>query len=66
MKVGDLVKVSNKGFTAIGYIKEVTHSGFYIVHYFAQFGQGTRKDTEGGLWTKEYTQLLKEIINESR
>ena len=66
MKVGDLVKVSNKGFTAVGYIKEVTESGWYIVHYFAQHGQGTRKDTTVGLWTKEYTQLLKEIINENR
>ena len=66
MKVGDLVKVSNKGFTAVGYIKEVTHSGFYIVHYFAQHGERTRKDTTSGLWTKEYTQLLREIIDESR
>ena len=66
MQVGDLVRVSNKGFTAVGYITEVTESGFYIVHYFAQFGQSTRKDTTGGLWTKEYTQLLKEIVDESR
>ena len=36
MKVGDLVKVSNNGFTAIGYIKEVTRSGYYVVHYFSQ------------------------------
>ena len=66
MQVGDLVRVSNKGFTAVGYITEVTHSGFYIVHYFAQFGQRIRKDTTSGLWTKEYTQLLKEIVDESR
>ncbi len=66
MQVGDLVRVSNKGFTAVGYIKEVTQTGHYIVYYFAQFGQRTRKDTTGGLWTKEYTQPLKEIIDESR
>ena len=66
MQVGDLVKVSNKGFTAVGYITEVTESGYYIVHYFAQYGQGTHPDRTGGLWTKEYTQPLKEIINESR
>ena len=64
MKVGDLVKVSNKGFSAVGYITEVTESGYYIVHYFAQHGEHTHKDTTGGLWTDEYTQLLKEVKDE--
>ena len=64
MKVGDLVKVSNKGFTAIGYITEVTESGYYIVHYFAQYGQGTHLDHTDGLWTNKYIQPLKEVGDE--
>lgn len=64
MKVGDLVKVSNKGFSAIGYITEVTVSGFYIVHYFSQNGYGGHPHATGGLWTDEYTQLLKEVKHE--
>ena len=53
MKVGDLVKVSNKGFSAIGYITEVT-SGYYMVHYFLKWLWWSSNAT-GGLWTKEYT-----------
>ena len=64
MKVGDLVKVSNKGFSAVGYITEVTESGWYIVHYFAQHGEHIRKATTGGLWTDKCTQLLKEVKDE--
>ena len=62
MKVGDLVKVSNNGFTAIGYIRQVTGSGYYIVHYFSHDSEDKR--CTGGLWTKEYTQLLKEVKHE--
>ena len=63
MKVGDLVKVSNNGFTAIGYIRQVTGSGYYIVHYFSHDGEEQSRCT-CGLWTKEYTQLLKEVKHE--
>lgn len=64
MKVGDLVKVSNKGFSAIGYITEVTKHGYYVVHYFAQHGYGGHPSSTGGLWSKDYTQLLKEVKHE--
>ena len=64
MKVGDLVKVSNKGFSAIGYIAEITRSGYYMVHYFSQSGYGGHPHATGGLWTDEYTQLLKEVKHE--
>ena len=62
MKIGDLVKVSNNGFTAIGYITEVTGSGYYLIHYFSHDDEN--KGIQGGLWTKEYTQLLKEVKHE--
>ena len=64
MKVGDLVKVSNKGFSAIGYIAEITRSGYYMVHYFSQSGYGCHPYAKRGLWTKNYTQLLKEVRHE--
>ena len=62
MKAGDLVKVSNNGFTAIGYITKVTDSGYYIVHYFSHDSE--YQNCTGGLWTKQYTQLLKEVKHE--
>lgn len=66
MKKGDLVKVSNKGFTAIGYIKDImsTH-GYLVVHYFSTSGTPNfRGERKGGLWSKKYVQLLKEVNHE--
>ena len=64
MKVGDLVKVSNNGFAAIGYISQVCDSGYYIVHYFSQHGKGTDLRSTGGLWSLPYITLLKEVKHE--
>ena len=62
MKKGDLVKVSNNGFTGIGYITEVCDSGYYIIHYFSHDGQDKR--IQGGLWSPPYITLLKEVKHE--
>tara|TARA_B100000035_G_scaffold277785_1_gene256289 strand:+ start:1477 stop:1692 length:216 start_codon:yes stop_codon:yes gene_type:complete len=65
MKVGDLVKVSNKGFGAIGCITKVCDTGYYIVHYFSQSKE--RSDNSwntGGLWSAPYITLLKEVKDE--
>jgi len=68
MKVGDLVKVSNKGFTAIGFIKNIMKSQmgeFFMVHYLTTNGvPNFRGYTNGGLWSKKYLQLLKEVEDE--
>ena len=64
MKVGDLVKVSNKGFTAIGCVTKVCDTGYYIVRYFAQFGKDTDPRSKGGLWSAPYITLLKEVKHE--
>jgi len=66
MKVGDLVKVSNKGFTAIGYIKEKTGNVYYVVHYFATLENRSslRGKRTGGIWSEEYMTLLKEVKHE--
>ena len=66
MKKGDLVKVSNKGFTAIGYIKDIMNNhGYLVVHYFSISGTPNfRGETKGGLWSKKYVQLLKEVEDE--
>lgn len=66
MKKGDLVKVSNKGFTAIGYIKDIMNThGYLVVHYFSTCGTPNfRGESKGGLWSKKYVQLLKEVEDE--
>jgi len=64
MKVGDLVKVSNNGFTGIGYIAEVCNSGYYVVHYFSQHGNGADLRNTGGLWSHPYITSLKEVTSE--
>lgn len=64
MKKGDLVKVSNKGFSAIGCITKVCDTGYYIVHYFAQLGKDTDPRSKGGLWSKRYIKVLKEVNHE--
>ena len=64
MKVGGLVKVSNNGFTAIGYIKEITDRGYYVVHYFSQHGNGADLRSTGGLWSHPYITAIKEVISE--
>ena len=75
MKVGDLVKVSNKGFTAIGYIKEKTGNVYYVVHYFATLENRSslRGKRTGGIWIMTFTGHVMygcfnayEVINESR
>ena len=62
MKKGDLVKVSNNGFTGIGYITQVCKSGYYIIHYFSHDGRDKR--CTGGLWSPPYITLLKEVKHE--
>ena len=62
MKIGDLVKVSNKGFTGIGFITEVCDSGYYVIHYFSHNGKDKR--CTGGLWSPPYITLLKEVKHE--
>jgi len=63
VKVGDLVKVSNKRFNAIGYIQKITKDGLYLVYYFNQRGWNGRKR---GLWAKMFMQLLMDVQDESR
>ena len=64
MKTGDLVKVSNRGFTGIGCITKVCDSGYYIVHYFSQKGKGACEQSTVGLWSYPYITLLKEVKHE--
>ena len=65
MKVGDLVKVSNKGFTAIGYIKEKTGHVYCTVRYLAILeDHGEYTNRTGGLWSEQYMALLKEVKHE--
>ena len=64
MKVGDLVKVSNNGFTAIGYITRVWDDKHCIVHYFSQCGKGTSDFSTGGVWSTPYVTILKEVKDE--
>ena len=61
MKVGDLVKVSNNGFTAIGYIKDI-FCGAYAVDYFVIHKNNCDRSvmSTGGLWSKRYIQVLSE------
>ena len=62
MKVGDLVKVSNNGFTAIGYIRQVLMKGAYAVDYFVIHKNNcdTSVMSTGGIWSKRYIQVLSE------
>ena len=60
MKVGDLVKVSNNGFTAIGYIADA-FGHFHTVKYFAileNINPQNRHQLAGGVWSERYMQLL--------
>ena len=61
MKVGDLVRVSNAGFSAIGFIKEPHPSRLeaYWVYYLGVH-QGVSLHGNEGLWTKEYITAIKE------
>ena len=60
MKAGDLVKVSNNGLTAIGYIADA-FTNFYTVKYFVILESvGTQKPT-GGVWSEHYMQLLSSV-----
>ena len=62
MKKGDLVKVSNNGFSGIGYITQVCKSGYYVIHYFSHDDEN--KGIQGGLWSPPYITLLKEVKHE--
>jgi len=57
MKVGDLVKVSNNGLTAIGYIADA-FTNFYTVKYFAILEGKTSQKPTGGIWSEQYMRLL--------
>ena len=59
MKVGDLVKVSNNGFTAIGYIAD-TFTHFHTIKYFAILENNTSTRPTGGVWSGRYIQVLSE------
>ena len=60
MKVGDLVKVSNNGLTAVGYIADV-FTNFYTVKYFAILESKTTQKPTGGVWSEQYMQLLSSV-----
>ena len=59
MKVGDLVKVSNNGFTAVGYIAD-TFTGFHCIKYFAILENNTSHKPTGGVWSERHIQVLSE------
>jgi len=63
MKKGDLVKVSNKGFTAIGYISEKNvNRTYYTVRYFVTLeDRSSGRKRTGGIWSEQYMTLLKEV-----
>ena len=65
MKIGDLVKVSMRAFTGIGYIKGFGQYGdsYVLVGYIS--GSGYTKRAEGFFPKKKLT-LLKEVIDENR
>lgn len=62
MKIGDLVKVSMRAFTGIGYIKGFGQYGdsYVLVGYIS--GSGYSKRTEG-FFPKEKLTLLKEVLS---
>ena len=60
MKIGDLVKVSNNGFTAMGFIREEI-GGVFLVRYFQTFYEDK---VHSGLWSKKYITLLREVKHE--
>ena len=58
MKVGDLVKVSNNGLTAIGYIADA-FVNFYTVKYFAILESNPQRTMDtSGIWSEQYMRLL--------
>jgi rRNA processing protein Gar1 len=58
MKVGDLVKVSNNGLTAIGYIADA-FGNFYTVKYFAILESDHQRTMDtSGIWSEQYMRLL--------
>ena len=60
MKVGDLVKVSNKGFTTIGFIRGMVGE-YFLVRYFEVFAE---ENVHSGLWSEKHMTLLKEVKHE--
>ena len=63
MKVGDLVRVSNAGFSAIGFIREAhakTNLEAYWVYYLNVIQGVKLSNNNEGLWTKEYITAIKE------
>lgn len=65
MKIGDLVRLTGKCFTGIGYIKGFGQYGesYVLVGYIS--GDGFTKRTES-FYPKGKLTLLKEVTNESR
>ena len=61
MKIGDLVKVSMRGYTGIGYVKGFGQFGdsYVLVHYIS--GSGYFSATEG-FFPREKLTPLKEVI----
>ena len=62
MKIGDLVKVSNRGFTTIGVITEIlSETNFCFVRYFVP--RPPRYIT-GGMWSRPHITFLSEVKHE--
>ena len=60
MQVGDLVKVSNNGFTAIGYIATILGK-FHTIKYFAILEKNGYRETACGIWSEPHIQLLSSV-----
>ena len=60
MQVGDLVRVSNNGFTAIGYIAD-NFTNFYTIKYFAILEKNGYRETACGIWSEPHIQLLSSV-----
>tara|TARA_R100000030_G_scaffold87500_1_gene71237 strand:+ start:29 stop:205 length:177 start_codon:yes stop_codon:yes gene_type:complete len=57
MKVGDLVRVSNNGFTTTGFIRGMVGE-YFLVRYFEVFPE---ENVHSGLWTSKHITVLTEL-----
>ena len=60
MKIGDLVKVSNNGFTATGFIRGKVGE-LFLVRYFETFSED---HIHSGLWSSKHITVLTEVKHE--
>jgi hypothetical protein len=65
MKEGDLVKVFNSGFAAIGYISGKVSTDSFVVEYITILESDnppcTLRYRKRGIWTKKHIKALKEV-----